>query len=65
MLPDEDISRLHAEFQARDASGHDASPAVQALVSGTVETLLELLRSLGGEASTAVVELEVSCPLGI
>jgi hypothetical protein len=30
-----------------------------------LSTLLELLRSLGGEASSAVVELEVNCPLGI
>jgi hypothetical protein len=65
LMPDEDVSRLHAELETRDTTGHDVAPAVQALVSASVSTLLELLRSLGGEASTAVVELEVSCALGI
>ena len=64
VLPDEDVSRLHAELRARDANGRDVAPAVQAVVSSAVSTLLELLRSLGGEASTAAVELEVTCALG-
>jgi hypothetical protein len=33
-------------------------------VSDTVSSLVELLRGLGGEASAAAAELEVSCALG-
>jgi hypothetical protein len=61
LAPDEDVSRVHAEVRALDAAGRDLDPAAQALVSDTVSSILELLRGLGGEASSAAVELEVSC----
>ncbi|HEX4448912.1 MAG TPA: hypothetical protein VH044_19360 [Polyangiaceae bacterium] len=61
LTPDEDVSRVHAEVRARGTAGRELDPAAQALVSDTVSSLLELLRGLGGEASSAAVELEVSC----
>jgi hypothetical protein len=60
-LPDQDVSRVHADVQARDGAGHALSPAAEDFVTGTVGTLVELLRGLGGESSTAAVELEVRC----
>ena len=63
-LPDQDVSRLHAEVRARDASGRPVSAAAQALASAAVDTALEALRGLGGEASAASVELEVTCAVG-
>jgi hypothetical protein len=67
MLPDQDVSRLHAEVRATGAGGagdHPLSAEAEALVSGAVDTALEALRGLGGEASAASVELEVSCAAG-
>jgi hypothetical protein len=60
-VPDQDVSRVHADVQVRDAAGHALSPAAEAFVTGTVGTLVELLRGLGGESSTAAVQLEVRC----
>ena len=60
-LPDQDVSRLHAQIHATGGGGGPLSPAAEALVSASVGSLLEALRSLGGEASAASVELEVSC----
>jgi hypothetical protein len=64
VLPDQDVSRVHAEVQAREASGRALSGAAEALVTAAVGTALEALRGLGGEASAASVELEVSCAVG-
>jgi hypothetical protein len=64
LLPDQDISRLHAEVRGADASGRPLSPAAEALVSSAAGTALEALRGLGGEASAASVELEVHCAIG-
>ena len=70
MVPDQDVSRLHAEVRATAAGGaggagdHPLSAVADALVSGAVGTALEALRGLGGEASAASVELEVSCAIG-
>jgi hypothetical protein len=67
-LPDQDVSRLqarlHAQLRAPGGSSGPLSPAAEALVAASVGTLLEALRSLGGEASAASVELEVSCAVG-
>jgi hypothetical protein len=62
-FPDQDISRVHALLEARDLGGHPLPPAADALVSADVSSLIELLRGLGGEASTAAVELKVRCVL--
>jgi hypothetical protein len=64
-LPDEDLSRLHADIQSIDAEGHPSIPPVEALVSDAVGTMLEPLRALGGEASTAALHLEVRCTVGV
>jgi hypothetical protein len=64
VLPDQDVSRLHAEVRATDPSGRPLSPAAEALVSSAAGTALEALRGLGGEASAASVELEVACAIG-
>jgi hypothetical protein len=76
LVPDEDISRVHAQVHAelldrrQSESGQSGespalpralSPAAEALVSDTVSSSVELLRGLGGEASSAAVELEVTC----
>jgi hypothetical protein len=64
-FPDEDVSRLHVEVDARSARGGGAPlapPAVEA-ISNAVGTLFELLRGLGGEASAAAVGLKVTCTL--
>jgi hypothetical protein len=60
-LPDQDVSRLHAQVHATGGGGGPLSPAAEALASASVGSLLEALRSLGGEATAASVELEVSC----
>jgi hypothetical protein len=64
VFPDQDVSRVHARVRARDASGHPLSAVAEAFVSGAVGTALEALRGLGGEASAASVELEVTCAVG-
>jgi hypothetical protein len=64
LVPDEDVSRVHAEVHARDAQGRELPAQAEALVSDTVSSLAEAFRSLGGEASTAAAELEVTCTVG-
>lgn len=61
MVPNQDVSRVHSEVRARDATGRELDAAAEALVSDTVSSLVEMLRGLGGEASSAAVELEVRC----
>jgi len=86
LVPDEDISRVHAQVHAelldrsspsspssRGGAGPGDGPisgppralnaAAEALVSETVSSSVELLRGLGGEASSAAVELEVTCAI--
>jgi hypothetical protein len=64
-FPDEDLSRLHVEVDARSArsGGAPLAPPAVGVISNAVGTLFELLRGLGGEASAAAVGLEVSCTL--
>jgi hypothetical protein len=63
-FPDEDVSRVHADAQATDGKGRPQPPAVEALVSGAVGTLIEPLRGLGGEASAGLAVVRVRCDLG-
>jgi hypothetical protein len=63
LLPDQDVSRVHAKVRATQG-GHPLSAVAEALVWGAVSTALEGLRGLGGEASAASVELEVTCAVG-
>jgi hypothetical protein len=62
-FPDEDISRLHIEVDARGPGARALAPPAVAVISSDVSTLFELLRGLGGEASAAAVGLEVTCTL--
>jgi hypothetical protein len=65
-VPDEDMSRVHATVVAADADGHHLLTAVgQNLVVRAVDAQVEALRSLGGVASTAAVEVRVRCGLAL
>jgi hypothetical protein len=78
--PDQDISRIHAEVYVardpRDTAGSKALPenggdgvalprAAQDAARESVETLLEPLRGLGGDANAANVKAEVHCGTSI
>ena len=63
LLPDQDVSRVHARVRATEG-GHPLSTVADAFVSDAVGTALEALRGLGGEASAASVEVEVTCSVG-
>jgi len=62
-VPDQDLTRLHASVQGklRGPGARPLSAAAEAILQDSVATLIEPLRGLGGEASTEVVELEVTC----
>jgi len=60
-IPDQDLARLHAEVSGVGGAGRSASLAASAAIERAVATLLEPLRSLGGESSTASVETSVTC----
>jgi hypothetical protein len=63
LLPDQDVSRVHARVQATEG-GHPLSTVAEAFVSETVGSAIEALRGLGGEASAASAEVEVTCAVG-
>jgi len=63
--PDQDLSRVSARVNAAfagDGGDRPLSQEAEGLVERSVASLIEALRSLGGEASTAALELRVSCP---
>jgi hypothetical protein len=63
-IPDQDLTRLRAVVVGRDAAtGASLSPAGAAVVRGSVDSLAEALRNLGGEASAAAVAVTVRCPV--
>ncbi len=64
VVPDQDLTRLRATATARDAASGDAlAPAALAVVRSSVDSLVEALRGLGGEASAAVADVTVRCPV--
>jgi hypothetical protein len=64
-IPDEDVSRLHADVDVSDTGGRPlASAAAQSIARGAVTSILELLRGLGGESTAAAVTLEFRCDVG-
>jgi hypothetical protein len=63
-LPDQDVSELRTEIVASDGRGQSLSLAADAVVVEEATTLLELLRSLGGESSAATVGVNVRCDIG-
>jgi hypothetical protein len=62
-VPDQDLSRVFASVRAaqRGAPDHPLLPAAEQRVDGAVRTMIEQLRGLGGESSTAAVQVEVRC----
>jgi hypothetical protein len=65
--PNQDITRAFARIRGEVRAGTKAralSAAAEKLVSASVTTLLEPLRGLGGEASTSMAEVRVSCSAG-
>ncbi len=64
VAPDEDLTRVHTRVSAdlsTESGERPLSPEAEDLVERSVATLVEPLRSLGGEAAGAAVELKVSC----
>jgi len=64
IVPDQDVSRVHATV-AVDAAGRPVPLQGEALVAGAVDTLVEVLRSLGGVSSVQALEVEVRCGLAL
>jgi hypothetical protein len=61
--PDQDIARIHARVERVETgrSPWPSSAASNKLVTEAVESLLEPLRGLGGEASATEAKVEVRC----
>jgi hypothetical protein len=67
VAPDQDLTRVHARIGGAlhtAATERSLSTEAERLVAGSVMTLIEPLRGLGGEASTGVVEVRVTCGVG-
>jgi hypothetical protein len=62
-VPDQDVSRVFASVEPRSPSGHPLPAAGAALARRSLQTLVEALRGLGGEASSSEVQVEVRCPV--
>ena len=64
--PDQDMARIHARVEPVERGGgasrsRPSSPAASRLATEAVESLLEPLRGLGGEANAAEAKVEVRC----
>jgi hypothetical protein len=64
-VPDQDMTRVHAAVVALRDDGGSLPPAAQTAADAAVQTLLEPLRSLGGEATAAEVKVEVRCAISL
>jgi hypothetical protein len=60
-FPDQDLTRLSADIEGRDAQGRALQGSARRSVDDAVGSLVELLRGLGGEASAASVDVDVRC----
>jgi hypothetical protein len=61
-IPDQDMTRAQVVVTAHDAgTGAALAPAAEAVVRASVETLVDALRGLGGEASASAVQVVVRC----
>jgi hypothetical protein len=60
-VPDQDVTQLYADVDARDADDQPLSPGATGIAVGAINGLLELLRSLGGVATSAAFTLSVTC----
>jgi hypothetical protein len=65
ILPDQDVSALSARIVVTGPGGLPLPPAAEAVATEATTTLLELLRSLGGESSAAAVGVRVRCDIGV
>jgi len=67
VAPDQDLTRVHARVRGEltvASARRPLAPEAAGVIASSVSTLVEPLRSLGGEASAGVVELKVSCAVG-
>jgi hypothetical protein len=64
-VPDQDMTRVHAAVVALRDDGGSLPTAAQTVANTAMQTLLEPLRSLGGEATAAEVKVEVRCPVSL
>jgi hypothetical protein len=63
IVPDNDVTRVHARVAARLGNAGLADDMVGQLVERTVEPLVEVLRSVGGVANAAGAQTTVRCSL--
>jgi hypothetical protein len=64
VVPDQDVSRVFASVHAQAwqaAQPRPLPPAAEGVVTRALTTLIEPLRGLGGESSTAAVQVQVRC----
>jgi hypothetical protein len=59
-VPNQDVTRLRADVRARGGN-EPLAPAAEHSVRAAVDTLIELLRGLGGETNAASVDVRVRC----
>jgi hypothetical protein len=67
-VPDQDLTRLHARVSVRsfkEGAGAALPSTAEKAANDSVQTLLEPLRSLGGEATAAEVKVEVRCHVSL
>jgi hypothetical protein len=66
IVPDQDITRVHATVRAqRGEPGSPLPGTAEMAADHAVQTLVEPLRSLGGEANAAAVKVEVRCVVSL
>jgi hypothetical protein len=66
VIPDEDVTRLHADVDVSDGAGRRLPSAeAQGVARSAVSSVLELLRGLGGESTAAAVTLEFRCAVTV
>ena len=61
--PDQDVSRVYADIHCQAPAGRVLGLPAQDAARAAVSTLVEPLRGLGGEASSAALEVEVRCTI--
>jgi hypothetical protein len=63
VFPDNDVTRVHAEYGIVDASRRPGPDAALGLLEQSGAPLVEALRAAGGSSSAASVTTTVTCPL--
>lgn len=62
-IPDQDLSRLYGSARLTTPEGHPPTSAARDAARTALAGLLEPLRSLGGQASAAGLDVEVRCTI--